>query len=146
MICIDNTPINPDEMIIQCSNAKCRKWLHVNCIAEQAVKEYEKGTSIDMAPLIPADDITANGPKKAANTPKKRGRPKNVKINPETKASGLATNKQGTVSAEVFIKGVPDGPNDTPSASSEVVLIDSDGQEHAEDLLCLHCSETIMDD
>ncbi|KXT07631.1 hypothetical protein AC578_10121 [Pseudocercospora eumusae] len=129
-ICVDNKPINPDQVILQCSNAKCRKWLHVNCIAEKAVKEYE----------------SVNETKKAANTPKKRGRPKNLKISPDSKASGLATNETGTVTAHIFIKGLPDGPKDIPAGSSEVVVMDGDTQEHAEDLLCLHCLEPIMDD
>ena len=41
-ICIDNKPQNPDEMILQCANAECRKWQHVKCIAEAAVKQAGK--------------------------------------------------------------------------------------------------------
>lgn len=37
-ICVDDAPQNPDELIVQCSNGGCRKWLHVRCIAEQALQ------------------------------------------------------------------------------------------------------------
>lgn len=45
-ICIDKAPQNPDELIVQCSEEACRKWMHVRCIAEQAVQRASKCISL----------------------------------------------------------------------------------------------------
>ena len=37
-MCIDSAPQNPDEVILQCGSAECRKWQHVKCITETAVQ------------------------------------------------------------------------------------------------------------
>lgn len=44
-ICVDEAPQNPDEMILQCANEECRKWLHLKCIAEDAVQRASEGES-----------------------------------------------------------------------------------------------------
>lgn len=38
-ICVDNAPVNPDEMILQCGKEDCRKWQHLRCIAEAAAQQ-----------------------------------------------------------------------------------------------------------
>lgn len=45
-ICIDKAPQNPDELIVQCSNGDCRKWMHVRCIAEKALQRARKLASL----------------------------------------------------------------------------------------------------
>lgn len=43
-ICVDNAPVNPDQMILQCGNPDCRKWQHIKCIAEDGAQQA--GTSL----------------------------------------------------------------------------------------------------
>ena len=49
-ICVDNAPVNPDELILCCGNQECKKWQHIKCIAEAAVQDA--GMSLTFKALL----------------------------------------------------------------------------------------------
>lgn len=36
--CIDEAPYNPDTLLINCDNPKCKGWLHAECIEKAAIR------------------------------------------------------------------------------------------------------------
>jgi hypothetical protein len=74
-------------------------------------------------------------------TPKK-ARPKDVSISKNSPA--LAKAETDSFIAEVFIKGMPSGANQTPSEKSEVVIT-TKGQDEKQslDVTCLFCGKDI---
>lgn len=120
-ICIDNAPQNPDEMILQCANRDCRKWLHVKCIAERAVQEAAEDTP------------SAKKQKKA--------RPKDLSIG--SSSSALAKAEKDSFVAEVFLKDLPDGKEHAAAKASEIVVTSSKGEQSSQDVCCLFCGTEI---
>ncbi|KAK3500572.1 hypothetical protein B0T13DRAFT_224797 [Neurospora crassa] len=43
LVCGCNTPANPDKLLVGCSSESCKKWLHEECIKDQALRAtYER--------------------------------------------------------------------------------------------------------
>lgn len=129
-ICKDNRPQNPDEMIIECPNEGCRKWLHANCVVEQAAKSAAE---------------EASG-KAKSNTPKKR-QPRSVYTG-SNRPPAAATASKGNFTAELFLSSPPNTEPDEisvrPAATKpEIVITDPKGEKQAQDLYCLCCSKPI---
>lgn len=126
-ICIDKKPANPDEMIIQCSNTACREWLHVKCIAEQALRDHEKAArqGVHNREASRAKD---DSNEEAGATP------------------AVFTLNKNKTKVEVYVKGDPTGPDDVPATNSEIVVIPRVGPAYAQDLVCLVCSVPLADD
>ncbi|RAR06797.1 ebs-bah-phd domain-containing protein [Stemphylium lycopersici] len=69
MYCVDKQPINPEELLVQCSH--CSEWLHAHCLEERAIANAAAEHNIISPP-----------------PPKKRGRPsKAAKANGDDPAS-----------------------------------------------------------
>lgn len=143
-ICVDDAPQNPDELIVQCSNGDCRKWMHVRCIAERAVQRARElamvSSQVSKANiLLIVEDEAA--PKRSSKAQKKKGKPKNPANNPNLTAVAAAS--KGTVSAEVFVKGHPDRPNVEAAEEDEIVITTEDQEQYSEDVCCLFCGTEI---
>ncbi|KAL6159841.1 hypothetical protein ACJQWK_05715 [Exserohilum turcicum] len=77
--CIDNQPINPNELLVQCSH--CSEWLHAHCLEEQAIQNLRE----DSEPICPL--------------PNKRGRSdKHAKSNSNNSATKSSFDANLTVS------------------------------------------------
>ncbi|KAF2217442.1 hypothetical protein CERZMDRAFT_92093 [Cercospora zeae-maydis SCOH1-5] len=126
-ICRDKVPANPDQLIIQCSRESCRQWLHVKCLAEDALRHHE------------------NAAKK--NNRRPMTRPKD-QVNVQTGATPAAytQNKKKTITSEVYLRGDPNGPGEVPATRSEIVITPKGADAYAQDLHCLICREPIEDD
>jgi hypothetical protein len=139
-ICIDDAPQNPDELIVQCSNSDCRKWMHVRCIAEKAVQRagtyHGNLCGVRLSDFhIPADEQAA--PKRSSKARKKKGKLKNVTDNTTLTAVALAS--KGSVTAEVLIKGHPDRPKAVPAKEDEIIITTKDEEQYSEEVCCLFC-------
>ena len=78
---------------------------------------------------------------KKKSTPKKP-RPKEVSISKDSSAVAKAENN--SFSAEIFIKGMPSGPDSTLSDRSEVVITSKGSDDkHSQDVACLFCCKEI---
>lgn len=126
-ICVDDMPQNPDEMILQCANEECRKWLHVKCVAEDAVRRA-------------SDEAAATASKTKAPKRKKIAAAKNLDI--DANSSAVATAQKDAFTADVFVKGLPDGPNQEAASTTEIVVMSEEGKK-AEDVSCLFCGSKI---
>ncbi|KAK3713240.1 hypothetical protein LTR37_008673 [Vermiconidia calcicola] len=122
-ICIDETPQNPDEMILQCGSTECKKWQHVKCIAETAVQS------------------AADAASKSKKTTPKKARPKNISI--AAASAALAKAEKSSFTAELFIKGLPAGADQKQAEKSEIVIISLDGEQSWRDVSCLFCGKEI---
>jgi len=71
----------------------------------------------------------------------RRGRPKNIKIESDSRAQAKA--QTDTLAAEVFIKGLPDGNGALPAEKSEIVITDADGERSRQAVSCLFCEKAI---
>ena len=120
---MDGTPQNPDELILQCANPECKQWLHVKCIAETAAQSANEGSG-----------------KKSAGAKRRKAKDPDVVVTPPAQAAARA----GSYLAEVYVEGLPDGPDDTPETKSRIVISndDEDGKRE-EDLRCLFCDTAI---
>ncbi|OCK77517.1 hypothetical protein K432DRAFT_304029 [Lepidopterella palustris CBS 459.81] len=80
--CIDQVPCNPDRLLIQCSNPKCKKWLHAVCIESAAVKEAYAAygltypTNASHTPPAPMNGTTSNTNLQRSTSTNKKGRKK----------------------------------------------------------------------
>jgi hypothetical protein len=130
LICTDEAPQNPDEMILQCSNPECGKWLHVKCIAEDAVAKAGEGDG-------------SSKPRKKSSSPTKKRKSKtdDPQIGPSSKAQAKAS--MGAITAEVIVAGVPDGPDEEPAEKTEIIITDENGEQKSEPVACLFCKQTI---
>ncbi|KAK5172282.1 uncharacterized protein LTR77_003920 [Saxophila tyrrhenica] len=121
-ICVDSAPQNPDEMIVQCGNKECRKWLHVKCIAEAAVEE-------------------------AASEKKKSKKAKSNSVSTSTKSStqssAIAVAEKNDYRAEVFVMGTPNDPKLVPADTTEIAMFLPDGKKLTKALGCLFCGVEI---
>lgn len=143
-ICVDEAPQNPDELIVQCSNSDCRKWMHVRCIAQKALLRTREFTTVlswlsTADPFITVEEQKA--PKRSSKAQTKKGKPKNPTNNPNVTAVSFAS--KGEVSAEVFVKGHPDRPNVEPAEEDEIIITTEDHEQYPEDVCCLFCGTEI---
>lgn len=147
LICIDSAPQNPDELILQCSNETCRKWLHVKCIAERAAQQAGKVVQTQLSSASDTDlHIAYHATSKkngASSAAKKRGRPKNLFISDESPAVAKAV--KGPFTSEIFIKDLPQCDDAKPATSTEIIITDDKGEQHSEDICCLFCDEVVED-
>lgn len=45
--CIEDAPHNPDDMIVQCDQDHCKRWMHVKCIARDAAQRASEWTILE---------------------------------------------------------------------------------------------------
>jgi hypothetical protein len=146
LICVDEAPQNPDELIVQCSSAGCRKWLHVRCIAEQALQRASESIPSCFSACMsitsdhpPVDDQAA--PKRSSKAQKKKSKPRKSISNPKT--TPVAEVSKGSIKAEVFFKGHPDGTKGESATEDEIVITIEDGEQYSENVCCLFCGAEI---
>lgn len=53
LVCSCNTPANPDKMLVGCTTDACKKWMHEQCILEDALRTTYKRLGTDK-PHVPA--------------------------------------------------------------------------------------------
>ncbi len=53
LICNCNTPEHPDKLLIGCNAENCKKWLHQDCIIDEALKATYKRLGTDKPHLSP---------------------------------------------------------------------------------------------
>ncbi|KAF2772105.1 hypothetical protein EJ03DRAFT_267548 [Teratosphaeria nubilosa] len=138
-LCIDDAPQNPDEMIIQCKNPACEKWLHVTCIAEDALDRALQD--------MDGDEIKAKVKRKSiAGSGKKRGKCREIMEGDDQAGpvvAPAATRTKNRVRVQVFVKNdissqlvssniVPDNG----AEKTEIVITDENG-ERREPVRCL---------
>ncbi|KAK5133253.1 hypothetical protein LTR08_007987 [Meristemomyces frigidus] len=124
LICRDQSPQNPDEMILQCSNKECRKWMHVKCIAEDALERAGK------------EQPTSAKKRKSSGSTRRKTKAKALSVS----ESCSAASHSDTVSAEVFIANTP---KDHPAETTETVITGADGEKQSESVRCLVCGEEV---
>jgi hypothetical protein len=146
-ICVDEAPQNPDELIVQCSSAGCCKWLHVQCIAEQALQrasEFDPTRHTRMS--ITTDHLTVDD--QALKRPSKAQRKKSMSrksVSTVNKPNGtpVAEVSKGSTTAEVFFKGQPDGAADDSAKEDEIIITTEDGEQYSEKVCCLFCGAEV---
>lgn len=55
LVCGCNTPANPDKLLVGCSSESCKKWLHEECIKDQALRATFERLGTDK-PHIPVKE------------------------------------------------------------------------------------------
>ncbi|KAM0722448.1 hypothetical protein Q7P37_001889 [Cladosporium fusiforme] len=131
-ICVDEVPQNADELIVQCSNGECRKWMHVRCIAKKALERAIE----DQAPH-----------KRSSKAHKQKGKLKNPANNPYLTA--VADASRNLTTAEVFIKDLPKRPNAEENEfvitaeETEIVITTESREQYSEELCCLFCGSQV---
>ncbi|ORY19438.1 hypothetical protein BCR34DRAFT_595405 [Clohesyomyces aquaticus] len=135
--CIDNTPFNPDQILIQCSH--CEIWLHGPCIEEQAIRDAYQSHNL----AYPGEDEKDTDNQGSSSKAKKRKR-------------GTATSVPNKRSRE---KGAARGPSPllfstkvvaSPSGKTRLIIMDQRvGQNNKTweaPLQCLSCHHDIESD
>lgn len=126
---MDEAPHNPDELILQCSEKDCRKWLHVKCIAEDAVTRAAKDASLKR--------------KKPMKASKKQNSHTTTTEEPDPRSQASAV--KDDFSADVLVKGLPEHSDDSAASKSEIIITNAaDGSKNSEEVRCLVC-RTIID-
>ncbi|KAH9826738.1 hypothetical protein Tdes44962_MAKER09964 [Teratosphaeria destructans] len=135
-LCIDDAPQNPDEMIIQCKNPACEKWLHVTCIAEDALDRALQD--------MDGDEIQAKVKRKSiAGSGKKRGKNTPGDDQAGTLIAPVVTLRKHRVRVQVFVKNDISSQLvsgnitlDKGAEKTEIVITDESG-ERREPVRCL---------
>lgn len=145
-ICVDDAPQNPDELIVQCSNGECRKWMHVRCIAKNALERASSSnpasSNQSQSQLTnPTPPVASQSPNQPPDCSPKKGKLKNPANNPNLTAVADAT--KGLTTAEVFVKGYPDRPNVEPAEEDEIVITTETGEQYSEEVRCLFCETEV---
>lgn len=144
-ICIDDAPVNPDEMILQCPSKECRKWQHIRCMATEAAQQAGPHSLVPIqhpsTRSHPADSDadTSSSSKKPT---KKKAKP-NDSVTIRSNSLAQAKAETGTASAEVMIAGLPDGEGLTPAKYSHIEITDAEGAKSIKEVLCLFCGAKI---
>jgi len=145
-ICVDEAPQNPDELIVQCSSAGCRKWLHVRCIAEQALQRASESIKSNlsacksiMSDHLPVDDQAA--PKRSSKAQRKKSMSRKSVSKPNV--TPVAEVSKGSTMAEVFFKGHPDGVEGESAKEDEIIITIEDGEQYSEKVCCLFCGAEV---
>jgi len=129
---VDDAPQNPDEMVLQCSSADCRKWLHVKCIAEDAVRRAAEAASGEQPGLTKSP----TGKKKAKEKRKSKAKG-------DIDSSAQAVAQKDAFTAEVLLEGLSQGTDSEPAERTEIVFTDGQGEQRSESVRCLFCSSEI---
>jgi hypothetical protein len=146
-MCKCNTPQNPDELIVSCSSATCRKWLHTKCLANDAARRA--GESHTTPPLFQSFLLTSPAGAEDTTTRKKKGHQKRKSkvttptFSPNSSAVAIAKSPNGTHTAELFIKGQPDRATAEPAERDEIVVTDAEGRTRTEEVKCLFCNSQL---
>lgn len=101
----------------------------MRCFASEAVKRAAG----------PSPEKMKKGSK---STPKKQ-KTKDPSFSSNSTAISKAENDDGTVVAEVRLKGEPKADDVEAAAVSEIVVTDADGERHTEPVKCLLCGTEI---
>lgn len=143
---MDNAPVNPDEMILQCPNQECRKWQHIKCIAEAAAKTggvylptHYPAYSKPNTDILAAEAHIATASKRSAK--KKKTSNDNITIRTNSLAQAKAV-KDGTT-CEVMIAGSSNNDDQAPAKQSFIEITDPDGEKSVQDVQCLFCGTQI---
>ncbi|KAK3310659.1 uncharacterized protein B0T15DRAFT_387593 [Chaetomium strumarium] len=59
LVCSCNTPGNPDKLLIGCTTESCKKWMHEQCIIDDALKAVYKRLGTDKPHVPPSPPATA---------------------------------------------------------------------------------------
>ncbi|KAK6431621.1 hypothetical protein LTR95_012216 [Oleoguttula sp. CCFEE 5521] len=129
-ICVCKTPQNPDELIVSCENKDCGQWMHTKCIAEAAVKP-------------PTTNGNVKTPQKGVKAKKRASKVTTPTFSPDSRAVAIASSGDGEMTAEVFIKGQPKGPDVEASEKDEIVITDAAAARRTEKVLCLFCQSPL---
>jgi len=54
LVCSCNTPAHPDNLLVGCTTESCKKWMHEQCITEEALKETYNRLGTDKPHIDPA--------------------------------------------------------------------------------------------
>ncbi|TKA83772.1 hypothetical protein B0A55_00002 [Friedmanniomyces simplex] len=136
-ICQDRKPQNPDQMILQCEAPKCRKWMHVDCIINDAVQRASPGAAAAARRKGKAVTTTTTRTKKK----QKKSAGSVALLEPTPPAIAIA--QKDAYTAEFFVKGSPNGSDETPSRETKIVVTDGEGGRRKENVRCLFCRESI---
>lgn len=60
LVCACNNPANPDKLLVGCSSESCKKWLHEECIKDQALRATFERLGTDK-PHIPVKEEKKEG-------------------------------------------------------------------------------------
>lgn len=142
-ICIDESPQNPDQMIVQCSAQNCRKWMHVLCIAEETLKRSRKHSfassgSSEANKRCPVNDAKS---KRSSKSQKRAIEPKNDLDG--SKMTPIAESQRNGWLVQIYFKGHPDRAETVAAKQDEIVITDPDGNRHSEEVCCLFCDSVI---
>ena len=120
--CVCSGFTNPDKLLVKCTNAECGRWLHDDCIREDALKK----TYIRLIGEIPEE-----GPNETKKTGRKSGTPR--------KAAQASTVWKGKFEAKIDSKEEED-------TTGKIIITDireAEPERWEEDMLCLACHEPL---
>ncbi|KAK0733934.1 hypothetical protein B0T26DRAFT_631645 [Lasiosphaeria miniovina] len=56
LVCSCNTPAHPDKLLVGCTSELCKKWMHEDCIKEQALRDTYQRLGTDK-PHLPPESV-----------------------------------------------------------------------------------------
>jgi len=61
MVCVCNTPANPDKKLLGCTDEACKKWMHEQCVLDDILKKTYSRLGTDKPHLPPESTETKKG-------------------------------------------------------------------------------------
>ncbi|QIW95743.1 hypothetical protein AMS68_001261 [Peltaster fructicola] len=150
--CVEDTAHNPDDMIVQCEQEECRRWMHVKCIARAAARAASETALSSIGTIA----YTTTGEK---DLTKKSDPGEAVDLPLDAESSAVGKAACANYVAEVFIKdadrvryaaeaeqeddgivGTPTPAADLkPITTSKIIITKPSGQAESQAVLCLLC-------
>ncbi|KAJ4296106.1 hypothetical protein N0V88_004808 [Collariella sp. IMI 366227] len=121
LVCSCNTPGNPDKMLIGCSEETCKKWMHEQCILDDALRATYKRLGTDKPHLAP---VTAKIEEEEEGDGSEGKRP----------LSPTETGAEGSTQQSIDVKA-EGAPSDTMhvSTAAKPSSVEADSRQSADD-------------
>lgn len=126
LVCGCNTPANPDKLLVGCSSESCKKWLHEECIKDQALRATFERLGTDK-PHIPVkeekvdkkeeDDEEGKAKTEANGDAQERGESLDVKAEKDAARTNGSSN--GNRALKAGSEDAKPAPEDIPEAEAE---------------------------
>lgn len=112
LVCGCNTPANPDKLLVGCSSESCKKWLHEECIKDQALRATFERLGTDKPHIPVKEEKVDKKEEKEDEDAKAKTEPNGVDVKAEkdaTQINGNGNNRAFKASDE----DIPDADAET---------------------------------
>ncbi|CCC05184.1 unnamed protein product [Sordaria macrospora k-hell] len=128
LVCGCNTPANPDKLLVGCSSESCKKWLHEECIKDQALRATFERLGTDKPHVLVKEEKVEKVEKEEEADDKQDAKvepngdakqEESVDVKAEKDASQTNGGTNGNRALKAGSEDAKPAPEDTPEAEAD---------------------------